>query len=101
MVFHQVQFIPRYDDLINLIQNKANINLFKGAFSRLDPTGQFAENTKFRIPAGRMGEQEELSNLAAYLLSDYANWITGQIIDFDGGELTNAVGFFLNNKFKG
>ena len=42
-----------------------------------------------------MGEQEELSNLAAYLLSDYANWITGQIIDFDGGELTNAVSFFL------
>ena len=44
-----------------------------------------------------MGEQEELSNLAAYLLSDYANWITGQIIDFDGGELTNAVGFCLLN----
>ncbi len=38
-----------------------------------------------------MGEKAELSNLASYLLSDYASWITGQIIDMDGGEVTNAV----------
>jgi enoyl-[acyl-carrier-protein] reductase (NADH) len=42
-----------------------------------------------------MGEQEELSNLAAYLLSDYANWMTGQVIDLDGGELVNNVKKFL------
>lgn len=65
--------------------------LIKGAFSRLDPTGAFMEHAKNRIPIGRLGEQEELSNLASYLLSDYANWMTGQIVDFDGGELTNAV----------
>lgn len=63
----------------------------KGAFSRLDPTGTFAEHAKNKIPIGRLGEMEELSNLATYLLSDYANWITGQIIDMDGGELTNSV----------
>ena len=51
----------------------------------------FQEESKKRIPAGRMGEKEELSNLACYLLSDYANWMTGQIIDMDGGELTNLV----------
>jgi len=66
----------------------------EGAFSRLDPTGAFAEEGKKRIPVGRMGEQEELSNLAAYLLSDYANWLTGQVIDFDGGELVNNSGEF-------
>ena len=38
-----------------------------------------------------MGEKEELANLASYLLSDYSNWLTGQIIDFDGGELTYSV----------
>jgi 2,4-dienoyl-CoA reductase len=57
----------------------------------LDPTGAFAEESKKRLPAGRMGEKAELSNLASYLLSDYASWITGQIIDMDGGEVTNAV----------
>jgi 2,4-dienoyl-CoA reductase len=60
-----------------------------------DPTGAFAEEGKKRIPVGRMGEQEELSNLAAYLLSDYANWMTGQVIDLDGGELVNNVKKFL------
>lgn len=65
-----------------------------GAFSRLDPTGAFAEETGKRIPVGRLGEKEELSNLASYLLSDYANWVTGQIIDMDGGELTNMSGEF-------
>lgn len=66
----------------------------EGAFSRLDPTGAFADETKKRIPIGRLGDKEELSNLAAYLLSDYANWMTGQVIDMDGGELTNMSGEF-------
>ena len=47
--------------------------------------------SKHRIPIGRMGEKEELSNLAIYLLSDYANWITGQVIEMDGGEVKFAV----------
>jgi len=64
-------------------------------FRLKDPTGAFAEETGKRIPVGRLGDKEELSNLATYLLSDYANWVTGQIIDMDGGELTNMVRYFL------
>ncbi len=30
-----------------------------------------------RSPAGRLGHPEELANLAAYLVSDYASWLTG------------------------
>lgn len=56
-----------------------------------DPTGAFTEETKKRLPVGRLGEKAELSNFASYLLSDYASWITGQVIDMDGGELTNMV----------
>ena len=63
----------------------------KGAFSRLDPTGAFMDLSKHRIPIGRLGEKEELSNLAIYLLSDYSNWITGQVIEMDGGEVKFAV----------
>lgn len=32
-----------------------------------------------RIPTGRFGEINELSNLAMYLVSDYANWMTGEV----------------------
>lgn len=55
---------------------------FQGAFSRLDPTGQFRERIMRRIPTGRLGEIGEIANLAAYLVSDYASWITGSVCHF-------------------
>ncbi|XP_014677280.1 PREDICTED: 2,4-dienoyl-CoA reductase, mitochondrial-like [Priapulus caudatus] len=51
----------------------------KGAFSRLDPTGRFRKLMLSRIPAGRMGEVEELANLASYLVSDYSTWMSGSV----------------------
>lgn len=63
----------------------------KGAFSRLDPTGEFSKSGPKKLPIGRFGKPEELSNLAAYTVSDYSNWLTGEIIVFDGGELVNKV----------
>lgn len=51
----------------------------EGAFSRLDPTGSFVKAAHKRIPAGRMGEVEELANLASYLVSDYSSWISGEV----------------------
>ena len=47
-----------------------------------------------QIPTGRLGDIEELSNLVTYLVSDYANWITGEIIAFDGGQLPYMAGMF-------
>ena len=38
-----------------------------------------------RIPLGRHGEHQELSNLAAYLLSDFSAYITGACVTIDGG----------------
>uniref|UniRef100_A0A1I8H1K8 2,4-dienoyl-CoA reductase, mitochondrial n=1 Tax=Macrostomum lignano TaxID=282301 RepID=A0A1I8H1K8_9PLAT len=66
----------------------------KGAFSRLDPTGEFIAHAVKRIPAGRLGEIEEFSNLGVYLLSDYASWINGSVIRFDGGEICSVSGEF-------
>jgi len=65
-----------------------------GAFSRLDPTGQFMEKALRNVPAGRLGEPEEFANLASYLLSDYASWITGSSFRLDGGEFSSLAGEF-------
>lgn len=36
-------------------------------------------------PMGRLGRAEDSARLAAFLLSDEADWITGQVIGIDGG----------------
>ncbi|XP_041453607.1 2,4-dienoyl-CoA reductase [(3E)-enoyl-CoA-producing], mitochondrial-like [Lytechinus variegatus] len=66
----------------------------KGAFDRLDPTGQFAQKLIESTPTGRMGVQEELTNLACYLCSDYSSWFNGEVFRFDGGQTLQASGMF-------
>ncbi|XP_005105947.1 2,4-dienoyl-CoA reductase, mitochondrial [Aplysia californica] len=66
----------------------------KGAFSRLDPTGQFMSRFIGKIPVGRIGEVGEFTNLASYLLSDYASWVNGQIVRLNGGEYPCSSGMF-------
>ncbi len=39
------------------------------------------------IPFGRMGTPEEIAEVALFLASDHARWITGQTIVVDGGQL--------------
>ncbi|CAL1529271.1 unnamed protein product [Lymnaea stagnalis] len=66
----------------------------KGAFSRLDPTGQFMDKFVEKVPAGRIGEVGEFTNLATYLLSDYSSWVNGQVIRLNGGEYPCTAGLF-------
>ncbi|XP_030072234.1 2,4-dienoyl-CoA reductase [(3E)-enoyl-CoA-producing], mitochondrial [Microcaecilia unicolor] len=70
----------------------------KGAFSRLDPTGEYEEKMIERIPCGRLGTVEEIGNLAAYLCSDYASWVSGAVIKVDGGEYAAMAGEFNDLK---
>ena len=37
------------------------------------------------IPVGRLGKPEEIAALAAFLASDAAAFITGAVIDINGG----------------
>jgi 2,4-dienoyl-CoA reductase [(3E)-enoyl-CoA-producing], mitochondrial len=66
----------------------------KGAFDRLDPTGAFEEKLRTSNPLQRFGEIPELANLATYMMSDYASWLNGEIIRFDGGETVANSGEF-------
>lgn len=45
------------------------------------------ERTLARIPMGRMGTAEEIAEVALFLASPHARWITGQTLAVDGGQL--------------
>ncbi|MGE0588693.1 MAG: SDR family oxidoreductase [Cyclobacteriaceae bacterium] len=67
----------------------------EGAWSRLLP-GELVK--KFdpaeRIPLKRVGEHQELANLAAYLMSDFSAYVNGEVITIDGGEWLRNGGEF-------
>jgi len=65
-----------------------------GASSRLSPTPEFEQRMIDRIPQGRVGDPQELANLAAYLISDYAAYINGEVVTIDGGEWLQGAGEF-------
>ena len=44
------------------------------------------------IPAGRMGQPEDIKGLAVFLASDSSSWITGALIPVDGGNLAMNAG---------
>nr|WP_299703624.1 SDR family oxidoreductase [uncultured Pontibacter sp.] len=44
-----------------------------------------------RHPLGRVGQPEDIAKAAAYLLSDEAGWVTGQVLHLDGGMSTLRI----------
>jgi NAD(P)-dependent dehydrogenase (short-subunit alcohol dehydrogenase family) len=52
-----------------------------------DRSEKFDELSKYQ-PIGRMGEPQEIANLAAFLCSDEASFITGGAYDVDGGVMS-------------
>ena len=67
----------------------------KGAWERLLP-GDLKDkfDPSKKVPVGRVGEHQELSNLAAYLVSDYSSYINGEVITIDGAEWLKGAGQF-------
>jgi 3-oxoacyl-[acyl-carrier protein] reductase len=45
------------------------------------------QRTLAKIPFGRFGAPEEIAHAALFLASPYAQWITGQTLCVDGGQL--------------
>jgi NAD(P)-dependent dehydrogenase (short-subunit alcohol dehydrogenase family) len=65
-----------------------------GAWERLVPRPDLVEEFETRNPMRRVGAHIELANLAAYLLSDFAGFINGDVVTIDGGEWLKGAGQF-------
>src|SRR5216684_2616215 len=66
----------------------------EGAWSRLMPSKPFEEHAKDKHPMKRFGKHEELANLAAFLLSDMAEYINGECVVIDGAQWLRGAGEF-------
>ncbi|MCE4267666.1 SDR family oxidoreductase [Rhodococcus globerulus] len=66
------------------------------AWEMLNPTDESAigATQADQVPAGRMGTIEELANLTTFLLSDGCDYLTGQTIAMDGGQMLAGPGTF-------
>lgn len=65
----------------------------EGAWSRLLP-GDIPDMLKIenQVPLKRAGDRQELANLAAFLVSDFASYMNGEIVTIDGGEWLLGAG---------
>ncbi len=65
-----------------------------GAWNNLVPTGEIEERMVSRNPMRRLGTTEEISELSAFLISDNASYINGEVVTIDGGEWLEGAGEF-------
>lgn len=66
----------------------------EGMTDRLSPKGDMQKDSDSTIPMGRMGEMNELQNLATFLMADGCEYLTGQTIAIDGAQYLSGGGTF-------
>lgn len=65
----------------------------KGAWERLVPDAALEETLREQLPMGRFGEHHELTGVVAFLLSDFASYMSGDVVSVDGAERLRAGQF--------
>jgi enoyl-[acyl-carrier protein] reductase III len=74
-----------------LAPRKINVNAVSGGFIDTDSLKifpsyeQIIRESTARTPFGRVGTPAEVANVAAFLCTAHASWVTGQVIIADGG----------------
>ncbi len=64
-----------------------------GGADRLFGSPEAVQNVVGGVPLGRLGTVEEIANLASYIVSPYAGYMTGEVVTLDGGAVLEK-GFF-------
>jgi NAD(P)-dependent dehydrogenase (short-subunit alcohol dehydrogenase family) len=67
----------------------------EGMNARLSP-GKKTSGREEQNPMQRVGRMSEIQNLAAFLMADGVDWLTGQVITIDGGNSLATGGNFYN-----
>jgi NAD(P)-dependent dehydrogenase (short-subunit alcohol dehydrogenase family) len=65
-----------------------------GASERLFPDPAVMEGIRKTIPLRRFATLEEVANAASYLLSDYAAYVTGEVMVIDGGQWLSGADYW-------
>ena len=72
-----------------LATRNITVNAIAPGFIKTDMTDRLSsdqqENILSRIPMGRFGSPEDVAHMVHYLVSEEANYITGQVFRVDGG----------------
>ena len=70
-------------------KKRITVNAVAPGFIKSDMTADLNEaELKKLVPVGRFGEAEEVADLVAFLVSDLAAYITGEVISINGGIYT-------------
>lgn len=64
-----------------------------GGAEKLWESEEAAKRTIKSIPLGRLGQPEEVAELAAFIMSDKASYMNGEIVTLDGGQWLNQYPF--------
>lgn len=64
-----------------------------GGAERLFQSEEAAKRTIQSVPLGRVGKPEEIAELAAFIMSDKASYMNGEIVTLDGGQYLNQYPF--------
>ena len=72
-----------------LASRNVRANAIAPGFIQTDMTAKLSEEVKGEmlkhIPLGKLGTAQDVANLALFLVSDYSAYITGQVVQVDGG----------------
>lgn len=69
-----------------IAKRKITVNAIAPGFINSDMTSDLdEEQLRQMVPANRFGEAEEVAHLASFLASDKAAYITGEVININGG----------------
>ncbi|MGM0897694.1 MAG: 2,4-dienoyl-CoA reductase [Bacillota bacterium] len=64
-----------------------------GGADKLFESQEAMERTLKSVPLGRLGKPEEIADLAAFIMSDKASYMNGEIVTLDGGQWLNKFPF--------
>jgi len=72
-----------------LASRNVRANAIAPGFIQTDMTAKLSEEVKAEmmkhIPLGKLGNPQDVANLALFLASDASSYITGQVVQIDGG----------------